>query len=81
VFLQEPPALDHPLLQFDNVVTSPHIAGMTVESVHEMVSATARQWIDIFDGRVPPRLVNPEAWPHYAARFAEVLGFRPETPA
>ena len=81
VFLKEPPALDHPLLQFDNVVTSPHIAGMTVESVHEMVAATARQWIDIFDGRVPPRLVNPEAWPRYAARFAAVLGFRPETPA
>ena len=80
VFLKEPPALDHPLLQFDNVVTSPHIAGMTVESVHEMVAATARQWIDIFDGRVPPRLVNPEAWPDYAARFVEVLGFRPDIP-
>jgi D-3-phosphoglycerate dehydrogenase len=80
VFLKEPPALDHPLLRFDNVVTSPHIAGMTVESVHEMVSATARQWIDIFDGRVPARLVNPEAWPRYAKRFADVLGFRPDSP-
>jgi D-3-phosphoglycerate dehydrogenase len=77
VFLQEPPPLDHPLLAMDNVAVSPHIAGMTVESMHEMVDATARQWIAIFDGQVPPRLVNPEAWPRYAERFAEVLGFRP----
>lgn len=77
VFLQEPPEPDHPLLLLDNVVTSPHIAGMTAESMHEMVVATARQWIDIFDGRVPPRLVNPEAWPRYSQRFAEVLGFAP----
>ncbi len=77
VFLQEPPPLDHPLFGFDNVITSPHIAGMTIESMHEMVAETARQWITVFDGGVPPRLVNPEAWPRYAARFAEVLGFQP----
>jgi D-3-phosphoglycerate dehydrogenase / 2-oxoglutarate reductase len=77
VFLQEPPALDHPLLALDNVVISPHIAGMTVESMHEMVVATAQQWIAIFAGAVPPRLVNPAAWPRYSQRFADVLGFRP----
>jgi len=26
---------------------------------------------------VPPRLVNPEAWPRYSERFIELLGFRP----
>jgi len=77
VFLQEPPPLDHPLLALDNVAISPHIAGMTVESMHEMVVATAHQWIAIFEGAVPPRLVNPEAWPRYSGRFTDVLGFRP----
>jgi D-3-phosphoglycerate dehydrogenase len=77
VFLQEPPDLDHPLLHLPNVIVTPHNAGMTDESVFEMVTATAHQWIDIFDGKVPPRLVNPEAWPRYSERFAEVLGFRP----
>ena len=43
----------------------------------EMVTATAHQWIDVFDGKVPPRLVNPEAWPKYSERFAEYLGFSP----
>lgn len=78
VFLQEPPPLDHPLLAFDNVIVTPHNAGMTDESILEMVTATAHQWIALFAGRVPPRLVNPEAWPLYSQRFAELLGYAPD---
>jgi D-3-phosphoglycerate dehydrogenase / 2-oxoglutarate reductase len=77
VFLKEPPDPAHPLLNMDNVIASPHIAGMTVETMTEMCEATALQWLTIFDGGVPPRLVNPEVWPRYADRFAERLGFRP----
>ena len=77
VFLKEPPDPAHPLLNMDNVVASPHIAGMTVETMTEMCEATALQWLTIFDGGVPPRLVNPEAWPRYSERFIELLGFRP----
>jgi D-3-phosphoglycerate dehydrogenase len=78
VFLQEPPPADHPLLAFDNVIASPHIAGVTHEAMHEMARAAAEQWIDLFAGNVPPRLVNPEAWPSYCARFERELGFRPQ---
>ena len=78
VFLREPPPLDHPLLVFDNVIVTPHNAGMTDESMLEMVTATAHQWIGIFEGRVPPRMVNPEAWPLYSQRFAEILGYAPD---
>jgi D-3-phosphoglycerate dehydrogenase len=78
VFLQEPPPLDHPLLAMDNVIVSPHNAGMTDESILEMVTATAHQWIGLFGGRVPPRLVNPEAWPLYASRFTEIVGHAPD---
>jgi D-3-phosphoglycerate dehydrogenase len=77
VFLKEPPDPSHPLLNMDNVVASPHIAGMTVETMTEMCEATALQWLAIFDGGVPPRLVNPEVWPRYAERFGDLLGFRP----
>ena len=78
VFLKEPPDLDHPLLHIDNVIVTPHNAGMTAESILEMVTATAHQWIAMFHGKVPPRLVNPEAWPKYAERFQAILGFAPE---
>ena len=54
VFLKEPPDPAHPLLNMDNVVASPHIAGMTVETMTEICEATALQWLAIFDGGVPP---------------------------
>jgi D-3-phosphoglycerate dehydrogenase / 2-oxoglutarate reductase len=78
VFLKEPPDLDHPLLHVDNVIVTPHNAGMTTESMLEMVTATAHQWIDVFHGKVPPRLVNPGVWPRYRERFQELLGFAPD---
>ena len=78
VFLKEPPPSSHPLLAFDNVIASPHIAGVTHEAMHEMARAAAEQWIDLFAGDVPPRLVNPEAWPAYCQRFERELGFRPK---
>ena len=77
VFLKEPPDLDHPLLHIDNVIVTPHTAGLTTESMLEMVTATAHQWIEVFQGKVPPRLVNPEVWGRYSERFAERMGFRP----
>ena len=35
VWAKEPPPPDHPLLQFDNVLASPHTAGVTREARHE----------------------------------------------
>lgn len=79
VFLSEPPASDHPLLGLDSVIATPHTAGVTAEALHAMAAAAAEQWLTVFAGRVPPRLVNPEAWPVYARRFEELLGFAPES--
>jgi len=78
VFDVEPPPADHPLLQLDNVVATPHIAGATAEATYNMSVAAAEQWIALLRGKVPPRLVNPEAWPLYSDRFEQILGFRPD---
>lgn len=78
VFHDEPPDPDHPLLKLDNVVASPHTAGITVEATRDIAFATAEQWITIFAGKVPPRLINPDAWPAYADRFAARFGMQPE---
>jgi D-3-phosphoglycerate dehydrogenase / 2-oxoglutarate reductase len=78
VFDVEPPPPDHPLLHLDNVMATPHIAGATVETMHDMSKAAAEQWIALLRGRVPPRLVNPEVWPHYSDRFEQIIGFRPD---
>jgi D-3-phosphoglycerate dehydrogenase len=78
VFHDEPPDPSHPLLSLDNVVASPHTAGITVEATRAIAVATAEQWITIFAGKVPPRLLNPEAWPAYSERFDARFGVRPE---
>ncbi len=78
VWDKEPPPAEHPLLQFDNVIASPHTAGVTHEARANMGRIAAEQLIMILDGKRPPRIVNPQVWPAYAERFAKVFGFRPQ---
>jgi D-3-phosphoglycerate dehydrogenase len=77
VWAKEPPPPDHPLLQFDNVLASPHTAGVTREARENMARIAAEQMLDALDGKRPPRLVNPDVWPAYVRRFERSFGFRP----
>ena len=77
VWAKEPPPPDHPLLQFDNVIASPHTAGMTREARANMGRIAAEQLVMTLDGKRPPRIVNPQVWPAYAERFEQTFGFRP----
>jgi D-3-phosphoglycerate dehydrogenase len=78
VWDKEPPPADHPLLQLDNVIASPHTAGLTREARTNMGRIAAEQMLACLDGKRPPRLVNPVVWPRYCERFAQAFGFRPE---
>lgn len=74
VWDKEPPPLDHPLLQRDNVYATYHTAGVTHEARRNMATISARQILDVLAGRRPPRLLNPQAWPAFHQRFARVTG-------
>jgi D-3-phosphoglycerate dehydrogenase len=50
VFDPEPPDPAHPLLQMENVLASPHMAGITTESWAAMAVATARNILSVLDG-------------------------------
>src|SRR6478752_2226223 len=78
VWAKEPPPPDHPLLQFDNVLASPHTAGVTKEARINMGKIAAEQILAALDGKRPPRIVNPEVWPAYARRFERTFGFAPK---
>ena len=52
-----PPRTDHPLLAFDNVIVSPHCAGVTVESSMRMAEYSVRNVLDCFDGKLDPEVV------------------------
>jgi D-3-phosphoglycerate dehydrogenase len=77
VWSKEPPPGDHPLLAFDNVLASPHTAGITHQARVNMGRIAAEQLIDALDGKPPSRVVNAEVWPLYAQRFERTLGFAP----
>lgn len=77
VWEKEPPPLDHPLLKFDNVIVSPHTAGVTHEARVNMGRFAAEQMLAALDGKPVARVLNPEVWPRYAARFKETFGIEP----
>ena len=74
VWEKEPPPLQHPLLTLDSVIATYHTAGVTVEARRGVAADGAEQVIGLLKGGRPPRLVNPEIWPAYRARFEAILG-------
>jgi len=65
VFEAEPPEAS-PLLELDNVVLSPHVGGISTQSIAEMTRRATQAVIDVVSGRSPAGLVNPEALPALA---------------
>jgi len=57
VFEDEPPAPDNPLLSMDQVVLSPHIAGLTAECAERMAVSSVQNVLDFFAGDIDPALV------------------------
>lgn len=57
VFEDEPPAPDNPLLSMDEVVLSPHIAGLTAECAERMAVSSVQNVLDFFAGHIDPALV------------------------
>ena len=77
VWEPEPPSTDHPLLQLDNVLASPHTAGGTLEARRNIGTIAAQQLLGVLDGKRPPRLLNPQVWPAFSRKFERVFGFAP----
>jgi D-3-phosphoglycerate dehydrogenase len=50
VFAQEPPKPDNALLTLDNVITAPHVAGVTREALDRMSLQTAKNILSALDG-------------------------------
>lgn len=60
VFSPEPPPVGHPLLGRENVVATPHIAGITLASKERMWRMAIDNAIKVVTGERPSSIVNPE---------------------
>ena len=63
VFDIEPPEADNPLLQMDNVVSTPHLASNTPQGSQRMSQGVVDQILQLFAGEKPSSLLDPAAWP------------------
>lgn len=60
-FIVEPATADNPLFELDNIIVSPHSAGVTKEAVFRMGQIAAQNVADCFDGKLDPaNVINTE---------------------
>jgi D-3-phosphoglycerate dehydrogenase / 2-oxoglutarate reductase len=68
VFEHEPLPENHPLREMDQVILTPHIAGVSHESNEQRSAAFVERLTDVLAGRRPAGLANPSVWEAYEAR-------------
>ncbi|MDX0468608.1 NAD(P)-dependent oxidoreductase [Sinorhizobium medicae] len=69
VFSTQPLPLEHPYFRLNNVIVTPHLAGITEESMMRMGTEAAAEAIRVLEGGLPTNLRNPEVIQHYRRRF------------
>ena len=69
VFDRQPLPPDHPFLSMRNVVLTPHMAGITEESMLRMGQGVVAETRRILSGDKPLNFCNPATWSRYAIRF------------
>lgn len=57
VFDAEPPGPDHPLIGFDEVILTPHIAGLTQQAAERMAISSVQNVLDFFAGQLAADLI------------------------
>jgi D-3-phosphoglycerate dehydrogenase len=69
VFDVQPLPPDSPLFALPNVILTPHMAGITEDSMFRMGRGTAEEVLRILANGLPVNFCNPEVEPAYRRRF------------
>lgn len=62
----EPLGKNHPLLQMENVIFTPHVAMYSEEAMADLHHKLTKQALDVLQGRYTENIVNPEVRKHKA---------------
>ncbi|HRO60369.1 MAG TPA: NAD(P)-dependent oxidoreductase, partial [Burkholderiaceae bacterium] len=73
VFETQPLPLGSELLALDSVIATPHLAGITKQSMRRMSELAVDQILQMLDGQPPSHLVNPQVLPAASERRARLL--------
>jgi D-3-phosphoglycerate dehydrogenase / 2-oxoglutarate reductase len=60
---------DHPYWAMEQVLVTPHVAGITQDSMLRMGHAAVLAVAHLLRGEMPPNCVNPQAWPAFRRRL------------
>ena len=73
VFEVEPVGAENPLCRLDNVLLSPHVAGLTQGFMESSALSVADQMLSVFRGDLPTNIRNPEVWERTKQRAMRLL--------
>jgi len=62
VFETHPIIPNHPLLELDNVMFSPHLGGSTHETIRRHSEIVVNNLSEFLQGKCPRNIVNPDVW-------------------
>jgi D-3-phosphoglycerate dehydrogenase len=60
VFEKEPPGMENPLFQMENVILSPHSAALTKEVVAKLAEGAAKNVLNVLENKPPSYSINWE---------------------
>ena len=69
VFEEEPASAGNPLFEMDNVIVTPHTAGLSTGAGERSQTRLGQETARILRGTLPMSLVNPEVWANISARL------------
>jgi phosphoglycerate dehydrogenase-like enzyme len=70
VYEDEPLAEPSPLWQLENLILTPHVAGLSGDALRDLAHSAVTQVLQALAGERPRNLVNPAAWGPALARLA-----------
>lgn len=62
VFEEEPLPEPSPLWDLENLILTPHVAGLSGDALRELAHSAVNQVLQVLGGERPRNLVNPSAW-------------------
>jgi D-3-phosphoglycerate dehydrogenase len=76
VYPNEPPDVSHPIFRRTDVLCTPHCMGLSRRAAHATFSMVSEGMADVFRGRIPVNVVNPQV---FSAANLRIVNKRDDT--